>query len=154
MLLGHLPSSREQNFCASSYYPFFHIQTFFNFSTTSNMSAPINKEKVQEQAQEIHKIRITLTSTKVKQLEKVCTNIINNAVQNDIVKKGPVRLPTKVLKITTRKTPNGEGSKTWDAYEMKIHKRVIDLQAPAQIVKKITQITIEPGVDVEVTIAA
>lgn len=122
--------------------------------TTSNMSAPINKEKVQEQAQEIHKIRITLTSTKVKQLEKVCTNIINNAVENNIVKKGPVRLPTKVLKITTRKTPNGEGSKTWDAYEMRIHKRVIDLQAPAHIVKKITQITIEPGVDVEVTIAA
>lgn len=118
------------------------------------MSAPINKEKVQEQAQEIHKIRITLTSTKVKQLEKVCSNIINNAVENDIVKKGPVRLPTKVLKITTRKTPNGEGSKTWDAYEMRIHKRVIDLQAPAHIVKKITQITIEPGVDVEVTIAA
>lgn len=118
------------------------------------MSAPINKEKVQEQPEEIHKIRITLTSTKVKQLEKVCNNIINNAVQNEIVKKGPVRLPTKVLKITTRKAPNGEGSKTWDTYEMRIHKRVIDLQAPAQIVKKITQITIEPGVDVEVTIAA
>lgn len=118
------------------------------------MSAPFNKEKVQEQQQEVHKIRITLTSTKVKQLEKVSGNIINNAIENHIVKKGPVRLPTKVLKITTRKTPNGEGSKTWDAYELRIHKRVIDLQAPASVVKKITQITIEPGVDVEVTIAA
>lgn len=120
----------------------------------SIMSAPINKEKVQEQEQEIHKIRITLTSTKVKQLEKVSSNIIANATQSDIVKKGPVRMPTKVLKITTRKAPNGEGSKTWDTYEMRIHKRVIDLQAPASIVKRITQITIEPGVDVEVTIAA
>lgn len=118
------------------------------------MSAPINKEKVQEQEQEIHKIRITLTSTKVKQLEKVSSNIIANATQSDIVKKGPVRMPTKVLRITTRKAPNGEGSKTWDTYEMRIHKRVIDLQAPASIVKRITQITIEPGVDVEVTIAA
>lgn len=118
------------------------------------MSAQINKEKVQEQQDEIHKIRITLTSTKVKQLEKVSGNIIRNASQNNIVKKGPVRLPTKVLKITTRKAPNGEGSKTWDTYEMRIHKRVIDLQAPASIVKKITHITIEPGVDVEVTIAA
>ncbi|KAG7660976.1 RPS20 [[Candida] subhashii] len=119
------------------------------------MSAPINKEKVeQEPAQQIHKIRITLTSTKVKQLENVSANIIRNASQNNIVKKGPVRMPTKVLKITTRKTPNGEGSKTWDTYEMRIHKRVIDLQAPAATVKKITQITIEPGVDVEVTIAA
>lgn len=118
------------------------------------MSAPINKEKVQEQPQQIRKIRITLTSTKVKQLEKVCTNIVNSANDTDIVKKGPIRMPTKVLKITTRKAPNGEGSKTWDSYEMRIHKRVIDLHAPAQIVKKITQITVEPGVDVEVTVAA
>lgn len=117
------------------------------------MSA-INKEKAQTQPEEVHKIRITLTSTKVKQLEKVCSNIVNNTKELQIVKKGPVRMPTKVLKITTRKTPNGEGSKTWDAYEMRIHKRVIDLQAPAPTVKKITQITIEPGVDVEVTIAA
>ena len=119
------------------------------------MSAPINKEKLeQEPEQQIHKIRITLTSTKVKQLENVSANIIRNASQSNIVKKGPVRMPTKVLKITTRKAPNGEGSKTWDAYEMRIHKRGIDLQAPAATVKKITQITIEPGVDVEVTIAA
>ena len=37
-----------------------------------------------------------------------------------------VRLPTKTLKISTRKTPNGEGSKTWDTYEMRIHKRLIE----------------------------
>jgi ribosomal protein S10 len=28
--------------------------------------------------------------------------------------KGPVRLPTKTLKITTRKTPCGEGTNSWD----------------------------------------
>ncbi|KAL7666426.1 Small ribosomal subunit protein uS10 domain-containing protein [[Candida] zeylanoides] len=117
------------------------------------MSAPINKEKVQQEKEEIHKIRITLTSTKVKQLEKVSANIINNAAQNNLVKKGPVRMPTKVLRITSRKAPNGEGSKTYDTYEMRIHKRVIDLQAPASTVKRITQITVEPGVDVEVTVA-
>lgn len=113
-----------------------------------------NKEKVEQEQEQIHKIRITLTSTKVKQLEQVSANIIAKAVQHQIVKKGPVRMPTKVLRITTRKTPNGEGSKTWDTYEMRIHKRVIDLQARATTVKQITQITIEPGVDVEVTIAA
>jgi small subunit ribosomal protein S20e len=112
------------------------------------------EKKDQQQEAVIHKIRITLVSTKVKQLEKVCASIIRNASDNNLIKKGPVRMPTKVLKIATRKTPNGEGSKTWDSYEMRIHKRVIDLQAPAAIVKKITQITIEPGVDVEVTVAA
>ncbi|QPG76990.1 40S ribosomal protein S20 [Brettanomyces nanus] len=112
-----------------------------------------DEKKIVEQ-QEIHKIRISLVSTKVKQLEKVCQNIINNAAQEKLYKKGPVRMPTRVLSITTRKTPNGEGSKTWEHYEMRIHKRYIDLHAPASLVKKITQITIEPGVDVEVTIAA
>jgi small subunit ribosomal protein S20e len=66
---------------------------------------------------------------------------------------GPVRLPTKNLKITTRKTPNGEGSKTWDTFEMRIHKRLIDLNAPTEVVKQII-INIEAGVEVEVTIAA
>ena len=47
---------------------------------------------------------------------------------------GPVRLPTKVLRITTRKTPCGEGSKTWDRFEMRIHKRIIDLHSPAEVV--------------------
>ncbi|GMM34893.1 ribosomal 40S subunit protein S20 [Saccharomycopsis crataegensis] len=111
------------------------------------------EKKVQEQ-EAVLKIRITLVSTKVKQLEKVSNNIILNATRHNLVKKGPVRLPTKVLTINTRKTPNGEGSKTWDHYELRIHKRVIDLHAPANIVRKITQITIEPGVDVEVTVAA
>lgn len=114
----------------------------------------MSDEKKQVEEEAILKIRITLISTKVKQLEKVSNNIILNASRHQLYKKGPVRLPTKVLKIHTRKTPNGEGSKTWDHYELRIHKRIIDLHAPATVVKKITQITIEPGVDVEVTVAA
>jgi small subunit ribosomal protein S20e len=69
----------------------------------------------------IHKIRITLTSSNVKNLEKclhipdsLCTflltrfpvsnDLINRAKDKQLRVKGPVRLPTKVLKITTRKT--------------------------------------------------
>lgn len=76
--------------------------------------------------QKIHKIRITLTSRKVKSLEKVCKELIERAATKDLRVKGPVRLPTKNLKVTTRKTPCGEGSKTWDTYEMRIHKRLIE----------------------------
>ncbi|KAJ3212847.1 40S ribosomal protein S20 [Clydaea vesicula] len=100
----------------------------------------------------IHRIRITLTSRNVKNLEKVCSDLINRAKEKDLKVKGPVRMPTKVLKITTRKTPCGEGSKTWDRYEMRVHKRLIDLHSPSEIVKQITSISIEPGVEVEVTI--
>ena len=49
-------------------------------------------------------------------------------------------MPTKTLNITTRKTPCGEGSKTWDRYEMRIHKRVIDLHSAAETVKQIVSL--------------
>lgn len=38
--------------------------------------------------------------------------------------QGPVRMPTKILRITTRKTPCGEGSKTWDRFQVIILSRV------------------------------
>ncbi|KAJ2893177.1 40S ribosomal protein S20-like protein [Zalerion maritima] len=104
------------------------------------------------EAPKTHKIRITLTSRKVKALEKVCTELIERAKTKDLKVRGPVRLPTKVLKITTRKTPCGEGSKTWDKFEMRIHKRLIDMTAPTEVVKQII-VNIEAGVEVEVTIA-
>ncbi|KAJ7600872.1 ribosomal protein S10 domain-containing protein [Mycena floridula] len=105
-------------------------------------------------AAKIHKIRITLTSSNVANLEKFSLDLINRAKSRQLRVKGPVRLPTKVLKITTRKTPCGEGSKTWDRYELKIHKRLIDLHSSSEIVKQITSISLEPGVEVEVTISA
>ena len=71
----------------------------------------------------LHKIRITLTSSNVRNLEKcacaddevfrityyfwsgvVSNDLINRAKDKQLRVKGPVRLPTKVLKITTRKT--------------------------------------------------
>ncbi|XP_071836759.1 small ribosomal subunit protein uS10-like [Apostichopus japonicus] len=100
-----------------------------------------------------HRIRITLTSRNVKSLEKVCADLKAGALAKNLKVKGPVRMPTKTLRITTRKTPCGEGSKTWDRFQMRIHKRIIDLQSPSEIVKQITSISIEPGVEVEVTIA-
>ena len=87
----------------------------------------------------------------------VSTDLINRAKDKQLRVKGPVRLPTKVLRITTRKTvrfsllkvftllfltpfyfqPCGEGSKTWDRFELKVHKRLIDLHSSSEIVKQI-----------------
>ena len=127
------------------------------------------KENLQEQDQE-HKIRITITSKNCSAIERISNELVKAAkdknlkvkildhvfafsLSNMILQvKGPVRMPTKTLRITTRKTPNGEGSKTWDRYQMRIHKRVIDLQSPTETVRQITQLSIDPGMDVEVTI--
>merc|ERR1712080_504579 len=99
--------------------------------TMSQVAKDTAKDLSSVPATKNHKIRITLTSRNVK---------------------GPVRLPTKRLHIVTRKTPCGEGSKTWDHLEMKIHKRLIDIESPAEVVKQITSMSIESGVEVEVTI--
>ena len=112
------------------------------------------KEGVEESAQKQNiRIRITMTSRLVKNLEQVSSEFITRAKERELVVKGPVRMPTKVLRITTRKTPCGEGSKTWDRFEMRIHKRVIDIVATPEVVKQITSFKIEPNVDIDVTVS-
>ncbi|KAJ3616157.1 hypothetical protein Zmor_012031 [Zophobas morio] len=99
------------------------------------------------------RIRISLTSANLKSVENVCRDLTFNAKKLGVKFRGPVRMPTKILNITTRKTPNGEGSKTWDRYELRIHKRLIDLHAfSKEVVKEITAISIDTGVDIEVTV--
>ncbi|KAL1504325.1 hypothetical protein AB1Y20_010731 [Prymnesium parvum] len=119
----------------------------------ADMAAMKSKQFEEDASVKVHRIRITLTSRNVKNLEKVCSDLIKGAKDKRLKVKGPVRLPTKTLRITTRKSPCGEGTNTWDRYEMRIHKRLIDLHSPSEIVKQITSISIEPGVEVEVTIA-
>ena len=82
----------------------------------------------------------------------VTADLLARAKNDDIKVKGPIRMPTKRLKITTRKSPCGEGTNTWDKFEMRIHKRLLDLRASTNEVKRITSIQMEPGVEAEVTI--
>ncbi|CAD7675146.1 unnamed protein product [Nyctereutes procyonoides] len=88
----------------------------------------------------VHRIRITLTSHNLKSLEKVCADLIRGAKDKNVKVKGP--------------TPCGEvSSKTWNRFQIRIHKRLTDLHSPSEIVKQTTSTSIEPGVEVEVTIA-
>ena len=59
----------------------------------------------------------------------MCADIKRIATEKKVKVAGPIRLPTKYLRITTRKSPCGEGTNTWEHLEMRIHKRVIDLIA-------------------------
>ncbi|KAK9871811.1 hypothetical protein WA026_014266, partial [Henosepilachna vigintioctopunctata] len=108
----------------------------------------VNSEKPGQEAGQVHHIRIKLTF-RVRSLEKGYADLISAKNQKFKV-KGPVRMPTKILLITTRKTPCEEGLKTLGKFQMRIHNRVIDLHSPLEIVKQITLINIEPGVKVEV----
>ncbi|KAG6467224.1 hypothetical protein ZIOFF_074911 [Zingiber officinale] len=135
----------------------------FEAMATAYAAAKPTKIGLEEPREELNRIRITLSSKNVKNLEKVCADLVKGAKDKALTVKGPVRMPTKVLNITTRKSPCGEeeldqkliilGTNTWDRFELRVHKRVIDLCSSPEVVKQITSITIEPGVEVEVTIA-
>ena len=66
--------------------------------------------------------------------------------------KGPRRIPTKILRVTTRKSPCGEGTNTWDRYEMRIHKRVIDILCPVTVIKDITAFRMAASVDIQLAV--
>merc|ERR1712072_172506 len=109
-----------------------------------------DKGKDGEDYDKKNKVRITLTCRNVKSIERVTSDLILRAKKRNGVKvHGPVRHPVKSLVINTRRTPCGEGSKTWERYEMKIYKRVIDLECTNHDIKEITTIRIDPGVEVE-----
>ncbi|KAI5352820.1 hypothetical protein L3X38_005712 [Prunus dulcis] len=55
--------------------------------------------------------------------------------------------------ITTSKSPFGEGTNTRDRFEMRVHKRVMDLFSTPEVVKHVTNIQMEARVEVGVTIA-
>jgi small subunit ribosomal protein S20e len=118
------------------------------------MSAPVVKKLDPEQESKNVRIRITLTSLNVEALEKVCADFKKGALDKQQKVKGPTRMPTKKLMLTVRKSPCGNGTNTFDRYEMRIHKRVLDLVSHPDVVKNITSIFVEPGVDVEVHFAS
>lgn len=108
----------------------------------------------------VHNLRITLVAQRVDILENTCAELIRvrllqlylhrmctfnlqSAKAKDLKVRGPVRMPTKTLRITCRKTPCGEGSKTWDRYQMRIHKRVISVQSTHNLLREVLIIVLE-----------
>jgi len=118
------------------------------------MSAYAPKKDIGDEAAPAisHKVRITLTSRNVKNVEEACSKLKAGALEQGVKVSGPVRMPTKKLRITTRKAPSGEGTNTWDRFEMRIHKRLIDLHTTSDVVKQITSMEVKPGVEIDVVI--
>ena len=110
-------------------------------------------KKGEEVHEEIHKIRMTLRGREVKPLEHACSEIIARAKQQGYKVAGAKRIPTKVLTVTTRRSPCGNGTNTYDHFEMRIHKRVIDVWCPSSVVKEITNFRIDTGVDVSLIVS-
>src|SRR3989442_13943214 len=75
------------------------------------------------------KARISLSGTDPKKVDNVCQQIKLISERTGVAMAGPIPLPTKRLVMAVRKSPDGEGSETWDRWVTRIHKRVIALAA-------------------------
>ncbi len=96
------------------------------------------------------KVRIKLNSTDIEMLNNICGTIKEIAKKSGITISGPVPLPTKRLKVTTRKSPCGDGTATFDRYEMRIHKRLIDLPANERVLHNIMRLQIPKNVNIKI----
>ena len=98
------------------------------------------------------KARIRLVSTDHRKLDELCMQIKRIAETTGVRMSGPIPLPTKRLVVPCRKSPDGEGSETWDKWEMRIHKRLIDIDADERALRQLMRIPIPKNVHIEIVL--
>jgi small subunit ribosomal protein S10 len=98
------------------------------------------------------KVRIKLGSIDIGSLNSVIDMIRGITDRAGVVMRGPIPLPTKRLKVTTRKGPDGRGSATFDRFEMRVHRRVIDIPAEDRILHPIMKLQIPRSVQIKIEI--
>lgn len=98
----------------------------------------------------MQKARIKLASTDITKVNETCEYIKDIAEKTGVDMRGPIPLPTKKLKVTTRKAPSGEGKASWERYEMRIHKRLIDLGIDERALRLVMRVPIPEGLNIEI----
>ena len=98
--------------------------------------------------------RIKLTSTNLPELEKVASDIREIADKTGVKVRGPQPLPTNKLKISTRKAPTGEGIHTFDHWQLRVHRRILDVQPDDRTMRQITKLRIPEDVKVELILTS
>jgi len=99
------------------------------------------------------KARIKLSSIEPAQLNEICSQIKSITKRAGVVIKGPIPLPTKRIRMSTRKAPSGEGRETYESWELRIHKRVIDMDADERALRLIMRIQVPKDVNMEMEIS-
>ncbi|WP_456481904.1 30S ribosomal protein S10 [Methanopyrus sp.] len=98
----------------------------------------------------VQEVRLRLSSTDHHKLEEVCERIKKVVEETGAQMSGPIPLPTKRLLVPTRKSPDGEGKATWDKWEMRVHKRLIDIKGDERTIRRLMRIHIPEEVHVEI----
>ncbi|MHB9303098.1 30S ribosomal protein S10 [Thermofilum pendens] len=98
------------------------------------------------------KVRIRLSSTNIEDLNAVCEEIRQIAQKTGVKMRGPIPLPVKRMRVVTRRAPSGQGYETFDRFELRIHKRLIDLDADERATRLLLRTRVPPTVRVEIEV--
>jgi len=99
---------------------------------------------------EAQKIRIRLKAYDHKLLDKSVTDIIRKVKETGARVSGPIPLPTKMHKYTILRSVH-VNKKSREQFEMRIHKRLIDILEPTpDTVDKLKSLDLPAGIDVEI----
>ncbi len=102
----------------------------------------------------VQKARIRLAGTSPVTLDDICGQVKRIADKTGVNIAGPIPLPTKKLVVPCRKSPDGEGTGTWDHWEMRIHKRLIDLDADERALRQLMRIQVPKDVSIEIVLTS
>ena len=96
------------------------------------------------------RIRIRLKAYDYRVLDASTSDIVDTAKRTGANVSGPVPLPTEITKFTVIKSPH-VNKKSREQFEIRVHKRLIDLMEPSQqTVEALMKLELPAGVNVEI----
>lgn len=96
------------------------------------------------------KLRIRVRAYEHKILDASVKQIIDTASRYDAKVEGPVPLPTEIKKYTVNRSPF-IFKNSREQFEMRVHKRLIDIVNPsAKVVESLTNLSLPSGVSIDV----
>lgn len=95
-------------------------------------------------------LRIRLRAYDHMVLDRSTTEIVSTARRTGAMVVGPIPLPTKTSRFTVLRSPHVD-KKSREQFEMKVHKRLLDILEPTpQTIEALMNLKLPAGVDVEI----
>ncbi len=108
--------------------------------------------KVSQKEGGISKLRIRVRAYEYKILDVSVKQIIDTALRYDAEVLGPIPLPTEIKKYTVNRA-SFVFKNAREQFEMRIHKRLIDIINPTpKLIESLTNLSLPSGVNIDVKI--
>ena len=111
---------------------------------------PKTKAKAKAEAESVSVLRIRVRAYESKILDVSVKQIIDTALRYDAEVMGPIPLPTEIKKYTVNRAAFVYKNAR-EQFEMRIHKRLIDIKNPTQkVIESLTNLSLPSGVNIDV----